>query len=265
MSYEPFFMQARERAMDHFSIGIIGGTNGIGKWFAEFFSAEGCPVYVTGRKTGPSFAEIAALCRAVVVAVPVAVTVEVIEKIGPLLAEDSLLMDLTSLKEEPVAAMLSATSAEVVGGHPLFGPDVASLRGNNIVLCPARGERWFPIMKTLFEKGGARVTATSPEEHDRMMSLVQGLTHFNTIMMELTLRDSGKTLSELEPFSTPIFRLKQALGTRLFHQNADLYAAILTKNSHIMQVIEQYEKNLCLIRGLISERDASGLAGLLRG
>jgi len=86
--------------------------------------------------------------------------------------------------------MLAATRAEVVGCHPLFGPDVASMKDNNIILCPARGEGWLFFLRRLFSGCGARVTITSPGEHDRMMSLTQGLTHFNTILMELTIRDS---------------------------------------------------------------------------
>jgi len=236
----------------------------MGKWLADFFAGAGYPVHVAGRRKGLPAAELAALCRVIVVAVPIAATSDVIGKVGPHLSAGSLLMDLTSLKEESVEAMLTATRADVVGCHPLFGPDVSSLQGNNVILCPGRGEKWLSFLRGLFEAGGARVTITSPAEHDRMMSLVQGLTHFNTILMELALRDSGREQSELAPFSTPIFRTKQALGARVFGANADLYAAILTKNPHIMKVLEHYEGNLSLIKGFISRQDASGLAELLK-
>ncbi len=250
--------------MNDFSIGIIGGTGGIGKWFADFFTEEGYTVHVAGRERGLPAAELASLCRVIVVAVPIAATLSVIEKVGPHLPADSLLMDLTSLKEESVRAMLAATSASVVGCHPLFGPDVPSMQDNNIILCPARGEHWLSFLKKLFAGCGARVTIASPEEHDRMMSLVQGLNHFNTLLMELVLRDSGMAQTDIEAFSTPIFRTKRALGAKLFGANADLYAAIITKNPHIIKVIERYEQNLSLIKGLIAERNTRGLAELLK-
>jgi len=246
-----------------FSIGIIGGTGGIGKWFADFFVREGYSVYVAGRERGLSLAELVVLCRVFVVAVPIVDTIDVIEKVGPYLPEDSLLMDLTSLKEDSVKAMLGATHAEVVGCHPLFGPDVASIRDNNIILCPGRGDAWLSFLKELFVACGARVTMSSPEEHDRMMSLIQGLTHLNTILMELTLRDSGNEPSELEAFSTPIFRTKRSLSARVFGPSASLYAAILTKNPHIMEVVERYEKNLFLMKKCIADGDTAGLAKLL--
>ena len=41
---------------------------------------------------------------------------------------NALIMDLTSLKKEPVEAMLKYSEAEVIGIHPLFGPRERSLR-----------------------------------------------------------------------------------------------------------------------------------------
>ncbi len=250
--------------MNDFSIGIIGGTGGIGKLFADFFTDWGYDVLVTGRKKGPSLRELALQCNVVIVAVPIAATIDVIKQVGPTMPKDALLMDFTSLKEESVKVMLAASEAEVVGCHPLFGQDISSPRGQNIILCPARGERWLGIFRDLFVSQGAVVTMASPGEHDRMMAVIQGLNHFNTILMELAVQDCKIEQSRLESFSTPIFRTKQESGKKLFGQNAELYAAILTKNQYLPELIAIYEKNLLLLKGLISSSDTSGLADLLK-
>ncbi len=250
--------------MKDFSIGIIGGTGGIGKWFAAFFAAEGYPVHCAGRNNGMSIPELAQSCRVVIVAVPIAATLDVIRRVGPHLPEDALLMDLTSLKGEPVRAMLKATAAEVVGCHPLFGPDCPSLAGQNIILCPGRGERWLKRMEGIFATSGARVTVTTPEEHDRMMALTQGLTHLDTILMGLTLRDSGVEPSELDAFSTPVFRTKQAIVEKVFGLRPEMYAGILAGNPEMPQIIERYEKNLSRLKELVQNGDAAGLAALLK-
>jgi prephenate dehydrogenase len=250
--------------MNKFEIGIIGGTGGIGGWFASFFEREGYTVHRTGRKAGMLIPKLAECCRVVIVAVPIAVTLDVIRAVGPLLPADALLMDLTSLKEEPVRVMIDSTAAEVVGCHPLFGPDCPSLAGQNIVLCPGRGERWLGGMKGLFAKGGARVTVAAPEEHDRMMALVQGLTHLDTILMGLTLRDSGVEPSALDAFSTPVFRTKQAIAEKVFGLRPEMYAAILTGNPAMHRVLESYEKNLTALKELLLRGDAAGLAAILK-
>ena len=219
---------------------------------------------VTGRKKGPPLRELAGQCKVVIVAVPIAATIEVIKQVGPNMPNDALLMDFTSLKEGSIKAMLAASEAEVVGCHPLFGPDVSSPRGQNIILCPARGERWLGILRDLFVDKGAVVTIAAPGEHDRMMAVIQGLNHFNTIMMELTVQDSKMEQSRLEKFSTPMFRTKQKTGKRLFGESAELYASILTENQYLPELIAIYEKNLSLLKGFILRSDTSGLAELLK-
>jgi prephenate dehydrogenase len=250
--------------MKDFAIGIIGGTGGIGKWFADFFAGQGHTVHVSGRSEGMPLPELAAACRIVIVAVPMAVTLDVIREVGPLVPEEALLMDLTSLKEEPVRAMLAASRAEVIGCHPLFGPDAASLAGQNIVLCPARGGRWLGFLQEIFAKNGARITVTAPAEHDRMMALIQGLTHLDTILTGLTLKDFGVEPSELEAFSTPVFRTKQAIAAKVFGPRPGLYAAFLAENPHVTEVIERHERNLSLLKELVRKRDTAGLTSLLK-
>lgn len=250
--------------MNKFAIGIVGGTGGIGKWFAAFFAAEGFPVHVTGRSTGMPLPELADRCRVVIVSVPIATTIETIRRVGPHLPEESLLMDFTSLKEEPVREMLKATAAAVVGCHPLFGPDCPSLAGQNVILCPGRGERWLKRMEGLFKKGGARVTVTTPVEHDRMMSLVQGLTHLETILTGLTLRDAGVEASALDPFSTPVFRTKRAIIGKIFDARPELYAGLIAGNGNMSKILEIYEKNLAALKSLILAGDAAGIAALIK-
>ena len=244
-------------------IGIIGGTGGIGRWFADRFRKEGYRVHVTGRRKGLPLLELAQRCRIVVVSVPIAATPEVIRQVGPLLPEDSLLMDFTSLKEGPLREMLAATKAEVVGCHPLFGPDCPSLEGQNVILCPGRGERWLAWLKALFAKGGARVTLADPGEHDRMMALVQGLTHLESILTGLTLRESGVAPAALEAFSTPVFRTKRAIVEKVF-ASPDLYAGLLAGNPGMPAILKICERNLARLEELLLKRDAEGLAGLLK-
>ena len=171
--------------MKEIQIGIIGGTRGMGKWFAVYLRGQGYRVHVAGRTYGMTRTEMAASCEVVVVSVPISVTVNIIEQIGPLMKEEGLLMDLTSLKAASVAAMVQSSTAEVIGCHPLFGPQIDSLENQHIVLCPVRPGKWLSWLTDILEKGGALLVETTPEKHDELMSVVQGLNHFNTIMMGL--------------------------------------------------------------------------------
>lgn len=227
-------------------IGIIGGTGGIGKWFAGFFRDRGHTVHVTGRKTGLALPELAARCRAVFVSVPIGATIDTIRLIGPLMKEGTLLADFTSLKAGPVRAMLEYSAAEVVGTHPLFGPDAASLSGQNIILCPARGTNRASWLKKIFTEGGAAVTEASPEEHDRKMAAVQVLTHLGSMALGLTLKELGEDFEGLARFSTPIFRQRLLMVEKVF-QHPELYTQIIRENPESQAAVALYRKVLSRI------------------
>ncbi|MBN2397592.1 MAG: prephenate dehydrogenase/arogenate dehydrogenase family protein [Deltaproteobacteria bacterium] len=251
--------------MKTFEIGIIGGTGGIGRWFADFFKKEGYTVHVSGRTSGMGPDEMARTCGVVIVSVPINITAAVIGEIGPRMPESSLLMDFTSLKAEPVRAMLASSRSEVLGCHPLFGPDVPSIEGMNVVLCPARVKKWAGWPEDLFRKRGAHVFETTPERHDEMVSITQVLNHLDTVVMALALKETGIDPAELRKFSTPIFDTKLAIIEKVCTNNPRLYADIITENPDISNVVAIYERSLARIKALVEENDPEGLADLIRG
>jgi prephenate dehydrogenase len=248
---------------DKFPIGMIGGTGGMGKWFASFFRQEGYPALISGRKTGPDPRRMAEDCPVVIVSVPIEVTEAVIQKIGPCMPRESVLMDLTSLKEAPVRAMLETSVSEVIGLHPLFGPRVASLDGQNIAVCPGRGDRWLPWLKEILEKNGANLVETTPEGHDKMMALVQALNHFNTVMLGLTMAGSGVSPEELRRFSTPVFRERLDHLSRII-AHPDLYAHLIAGNHHTDKLLTSYRNNLNELQELLPSGDVAALTKMIK-
>ncbi len=250
--------------MEEIEIGIIGGTRGMGKWFAEYVKGQGYAVHVSGSKTGMTAQEMATRCQVVVISVPIGITLDMISRVGPLLAAGSLLMDLTSLKMEPVQAMLKHSRSEVIGCHPLFGPQVSSPAGQNVVIFKARGEKWFTWLKNLWEKGGARIVETTPEKHDEIMSVVQGLNHFNTVMMGLVLSSVSAPLAQFDGFTTPFFDAKAAMVKKMFSENPRLYAEIICHNPKMADMVAMTAQIFEEIRPSILRGDAEELTAILK-
>jgi len=249
--------------MEKFPIGIIGGAGGMGRWFAAFFKKEGHPVHVSGHASGPRPSEMAAACPVVIVSVPIGVTEDVIREVGPHMKKDSLLMDLTSMKAGPVRAMLEASASEVIGLHPLFGPGVTSLEGQNIALCPARAAGWLPWVRDTFGKKGATLIETTPERHDEIMAVVQALNHLNTLVLGLSIREAGISREELERFSTPLFRTRLEAVENLF-SNPQLYAEIIAGNPHISRILDLHEKAFSTVKPLAAQQGAEALEERIR-
>jgi prephenate dehydrogenase len=239
--------------MKDIEIGIIGGTGGMGKWFTDFLEREGYPVLPLGRKTRVDIPTMVEKCQVVIVSVPISATCGVIERLGPLMKKESLLMDLTSLKVEPVKSMLKSSVSEVIGLHPLFGPSAGSIAGHKIVLCPVRAKKWLGWLKDILIRNGADIIETTPERHDELMGFVQVLNHLNSIAMGMILTKSGVDLVELKRFATPMFDAKLAIIEKVFSNNPRLYAEVITLNPNIHKVIELYGQTLSALKNSIDK------------
>ncbi len=228
--------------MKNIRVGIIGGTNGMGQWFARLLRKENVTVHVCGRQTTLQIMDLARLCHVIVVAVPISATAEIIKKVGPQLTRDQLLMDLTSLKKEPVHLMLKNSRAEVIGCHPLFGPQLKDVSGQNVILCPARGKKWLGWLKGVFQRNKMAVRESTPGKHDRMMAVVQALNHLDTMVLGLAVARTGMAFADIDKFSTPIFRTKMDIIRKVFTESPDLYLDIIRGNAQTVKMLDIYEK-----------------------
>jgi prephenate dehydrogenase len=235
--------------------GIIGGTGRMGKLFGPVFARAGYEVLLSGRKTELTNADLARQCDIVIVSVPIRDTVRIIGEIAPLLARNQLLCDLTSLKAGPVEAMLQS-KANVVGLHPMFGPTVSSLKGQTIIACPARVEPHLrERLLGIFRHEGARCTIATPEEHDRMMAVVQGLTHYVTLCMAESIRRLGVDIGATRDYTSPVYQIEISLIGRLLSQDPELYADILQLNPHVPEVLSACTSSAGDLAGIVGSKD----------
>jgi len=207
-------------------IAVIGGAGEMGVLLARMFRELGHDVSIVDRATELTAKEAAHTADVVVISVPIEVTESVIRDVGPHLRPDALLMDITSIKQAPLSAMLAATQASVVGTHPMFGPGVHSLQGQRVVVCPGRGDAWQQWLTTTLGARGLQVTVTSAEQHDRAMALVQVLTHFQTQVLGLALSRLKMPLSESLTFTSPAYLMELYVAARHFAQAPELYGPI---------------------------------------
>jgi prephenate dehydrogenase len=245
-------------------IGIIGGRGRMGSLFAGVFSRAGYSVLVAGRETDLPRSPVVTGSDIVMVSVPIRATRQVIERIAPVLREDQVVCDLTSLKSDPVNAMLSSR-AEVIGLHPMFGPTVPSLLRQTIIMCPERcQEETRERMVQVFEHEGARVTFTTPMEHDRIMAVVQGLTHFVTLSMAETMRRAGISPGRTEEFTSPVYQIELGLVGRLLSQDPELYADMLCMNPFVPEILKLCNQTVKDLSTRVTEGDAEGFTRMFR-
>ena len=236
-------------------VGIIGGTGKMGSCFADLLERCGLQVLRTGRKTDLIPDDMARQCDVTVISVPIADTVRVIQETGPLIRRKALLMDLTSIKKGPMDAMLKYSRAEVVGAHPLFGPEEKTMAGLRMAVCPGRGEKGLKWLTGILEKSGITTVSMDPLEHDRIMGLIQGVNHFTTLALAQCISRSGLNLEVILDCATQTFKQKIDRIRSMLRQQTGLFRPLLMDNPPAGEFMDRYiECSGDLVR-IIKEKD----------
>ena len=236
-------------------IAIIGGEGGMGRSLDRLFSDLGHEVVSADLETELRPADAARAADVVVISVPIRETRAVIEQLGPLVRANALLMDVTSIKVDPMEAMLSSSNASVLGTHPMFGPGVNTYQGQRVVICPGRGDAWLEWARQMFSARGLVITEASPEEHDAMMAIVQVLHHFKTQVLGLALSRTGATLEETLRFTSPAYLLETYVTGRHFAQAPELYGPIEMLNPDSERVIGLFREAAANLAEILASRD----------
>ena len=238
-------MPCRMRSIS--SIGIIG-FGAFGRLIAEHLCGR-FSLYVfdpvrplidsgLGGRCVASDIAAAARCDLVVLAVPVSEMSAAIRSIRRYLQPGAVVVDVGSVKLKPAAAMEAELPefVEIVGTHPLFGPQSArnGIRGLKIALCPIRGGRSvWRIAAFLRRALGLRVFMTTADEHDREAAVVQGLTHL-----------IAKVLVRMEPLPTRLttasFDLLMQATEMVRYDAPSVFLAIERENPHAAAVRERF-------------------------
>ena len=132
---------------------------------------------------GVAWGDIAACASrpTVLLAVPVRTMPGVLEAIAPHLREGATVVDMASVKVEPMRWMeeLLPPGVARVGTHPLFGPESApdrNIRGQRIVVCEAEGHAAAArSIEVIARRLGLESVRLDPETHDREMARSQVL------------------------------------------------------------------------------------------
>jgi len=237
------------------TIAIIGGEGGMGRSLNTLFSDLGHEVLSADLDTELRPEEAAATADVVVVSVPIRDTRAVIEQLGPLVRREALLMDVTSIKTDPMEAMLASTQASVLGTHPMFGPGVNTYQGQRVVICPGRGDEWLDWARQMFTARGLVITETTPSEHDSMMAIVQVLHHFKTQVLGLALSRAEAPLEETLRFTSPAYLLEAYVTGRHFAQAPELYGPIEMLNPDSDRVIDIFRNAAADLAEILASQD----------
>jgi prephenate dehydrogenase len=255
-------------------IAVIGGGGKMGQWLCHYLLTEEFDIIIydndkdklkeAGRWHGIEIArssrEAVGKADIIIISVPIGNFEKVVKEIGPAIQPEQIVIDVTSVKTAPVKVMHKHIKAGLIlGAHPLFGPGVTSLKDQNFALTPtnAKEKALAAKVEKYLKARGANVKLMTPEAHDRMMAVVQGLSHFVAIVSADALAGLGD-LDEMKDVSTTTFRIFLNYIESVIGDDAPLYAAIQMEHPEMADIYQALGQSIEKWADVVKRKDTQG-------
>ncbi|WP_313179931.1 prephenate dehydrogenase [Stenotrophomonas sp.] len=246
------------------TVGIVGSAGAYGRWLARFFQQH-MQLQVIGHDPSDPAShtpeQLLAQADVLVFSAPIRHTPVLIADYVQQSAgreHDRLWLDVTSVKDAPVQAML-ASHAEVVGLHPMTAPPKApTLKGRVMVVCEARLQHWQPWVDSLCAALEAECVRATPQHHDQMMALVQAMVHATHLAQAGVLREYQPQLGDLAammPYRSASFELDTAIISRILSLNPAIYEDIQFGNPYVAPMLDRLVGQLQALQAQVGQGD----------
>jgi len=240
-------------------VAIIWWTSGFGKWLASYIknNFENVDIIVTGRnkekwekvskEIGVVFMNdnIEAVKDAdiTIFSVPISKMEETIKKVVPHVKNWSVVSDVCSIKTFPYETMkkYAPENVLIIPTHPMFWPYVTTIADQIFVLTPdeeTKQDERYIFLKKFLQKKWAKVIETTSSKHDKIMAIVQWLTHISMFMIWETISRLDVDVKETFDFVSPIYKLLIASVLRYVWHDPKLYWDIQMYNPEVLKVHE---------------------------
>ncbi len=242
----------------------------MGRWFARHLLAEGNEVVISGRTGSKVIAarrelgvEAASNIEAVrdaeviLLSVPIETFEDIVIELAPHIRSEQVVVDVTSVKAMPVAAMhRHLKTRKILGTHPLFGPGAEGVAGQNFVLTPANDEerRLAGKVRGYLETRGGRVSLMTPEEHDDKMTIILGLSHFIAIVAADTLISSKKD-NQPTTLGGVTYKVLLTLVESVISENPELYASIQMNLPGVPDIEALFQGKVAAWAEMVKQKD----------
>lgn len=186
----------------------------------------------------------------VILAVPVKEIEKTIQSIYSYLHKGQLLIDLCSVKCKPIAILTKYVPeyVDIVSLHPLFGPQSGKMgiSGLNVTLCNVHGNRDKMVRDFLQNKLFLNVFETTPEQHDREMAYVQGLTHMIAkVFVHMDIPDIHQ--------QTKTYGHLNDMVELIRYDSDDLFLAIQRDNPYVRETTKKFFAAVHILEDKLNE------------
>jgi len=181
---------------------------------------------------------------------PISQMQQSMQQLAPHLAPGCTVIDTASVKILPSRWMLECLppNCECIATHPLFGPD-SFTRCQTIIMHPLRCKAdTYTHWQGVFSQAGMKPRDMSPQEHDKELSLTQGLTHYIGRSLEcLELPNSNVATLGYE-------RLQQ-LREQTCNDSRQLFLDIIRYNPYSLDILKKVTHHQETLHALLNQQE----------
>ncbi len=268
------------------NITILGWTDGFGQWLWKFLLKnfkENINLTITWRnkekwekiakqlKCSFNIDNIEASKKAdiIIFSVPIFCTEDTMKDVLPHIKNTAIVLDVTSIKGFTTKTMKKYAPkwVLVIPTHPMFGPYYNIIAGQIIVLTPEeevkKDNRYIKLKDFLSEKW-AKVIETTSKEHDKMMAVVQGLTHYNMFVLWETIKRLKLNIEKSMNFVSPIYKIMMSSVSRYIWHNPKLYGDIQMYNEEVLEVHKTFMETSNDFNEFVKNKDEKGFINMIK-
>lgn len=247
---------------------LVIGAGAMGGWFAAYFKKKRKYNVIVFDKDQAKASKLARSLRIshvkrldgetlrnadlILVSTPIEATPNILENIARRVEGKGgvTVVEVTSVKSEVVKVakrIVRKKRITVVSVHPLFGPGVASLRGQSIIVTPvADGRKEVGIAEKLFPE--AKLYVMNHREHDRTIAYTLSLMR----LILITILKNWKPF--MEKPKTTSQKLLLLTASTLINESPSLFTQIIKKNPYSREAAEQFIRDFNNVRSLDVKR-----------
>ncbi len=256
---------------------IIGGAGAVGELYAELFSRNEYTVAILDSNTKAAkqladkngyilaYENIIEESDIVIFSVPIDKTEQAIKDYAHLIKEHAWAMDTTSVKIEPMQALLDNTGeyVNILGAHPMFRPTIG-FNDQNVAFTKQRivdeqNSTELQDIYDMFTNEGAHIIERTADRHDQMMAVIQGLSHLQNLIFTNSIEKSDFDIKELNLISTPVYNMLLDSALRMLAGDPRLPALIQVHNPYCKPLISDIKEIYNMIEDYIDREDVDGL------
>ncbi len=185
-----------------------------------------------------------------ILCIPISAIEQTCRDMAPFLKSGQVVLDTCSVKETPLRSLLTLlpSDVEVLGTHPLFGPDSGrqGIAGLKIALCPVRiHPETYGVIRGYLEAQRLVVIETTPEDHDRCIAQSQAIFHLIARAIK-QLGWGGHSVST--PGPTTFYHLVESVQ----HDTDQLFQDLERENPYAAEYRRQFIERLGLVHEELS-------------